>query len=208
MHNLTFVPYKPQFLERMFTWRNQPSTLNFNPVDPITMAEFGRRCEAVCSDLSVYGQYDRYRWCLELDGRLVGHLGFTPNYKLKTAEIGYAIDKELHGRGIATEAVRLLVQKLFSETDVRRLTAGVHEKNIGSQRVLEKVGFKREGVLREHFFIRDIPADEIAFGLLRREWEIVQERVREKSWEVRSTRSRFERVSIYSAAQPRPEIVN
>ena len=170
MNEIELVPYQPIFLDQMYEWRNQPSTLNFNPVEPISNEDFGKRCESVTSDLSLFGEHDRYRWCLQLDGDLIGHLGFTPNYKSKTAEIGYAINEALHGRGLATRAVRALSNKIFNETDIRKLTAGIHEKNVASLRVVEKVGFQREGVLRQQFLLQGIPADEIVFGLLRSEW--------------------------------------
>lgn len=158
MSQIEFVSYHPSYLDQMYEWRNQPSTVNFNPIDPISKEDFGKRCESVCSDISLFGQHDRCRWCLKLNGELIGHLGMTPNYKFKTAEISYAINEKLHGRGLATQAVRSLVEKIFDQTDVRRITAGVHEHNLGSIRVLQKVGFKQEGILRKQFLVRGVPA--------------------------------------------------
>ncbi len=87
-----------------------------------------------------------------------------------TAVIGYMIGEDFHGRGIATQAVKLWTSMIFDLTDIRRLTASVAEQNYASLRVLEKVGYKREGLLREHFIIQGTPTNQIVFGLLRSEW--------------------------------------
>jgi ribosomal-protein-alanine N-acetyltransferase len=67
--------------------------------------------------------------------------------------------------------VNLLVEKCFCESPLRKLLAYVHDKNAASCRVLEKAGFAREGMLREHYLINGVPENEILFGLLRHEWE-------------------------------------
>ena len=83
------------------------------------------------------------------------------------AEIGYAISGAHQNLGIATKAVTALVEKVFRETDLRRMVAYIAEENVASKRVVEKVGFKHEGLLREHFLINGIPTNEALYGLLR-----------------------------------------
>lgn len=83
------------------------------------------------------------------------------------AEIGYDVSQELQGKGIGTAALKLFVDKIFSSTPLRRLMAYVAVDNIASRRILEKVGFKQEGLLREHYLINGIPTDEVVYGLLR-----------------------------------------
>src|SRR5262249_8528923 len=85
-------------------------------------------------------------------------------------EIGYGIAETHQGKGIATAAVRLLVSRVFTESKLRRLIAYVHEENHASRRVLEKLGFQEEGLLRDHYVINAIPVTEALYGLLKREW--------------------------------------
>jgi ribosomal-protein-alanine N-acetyltransferase len=75
-----------------------------------------------------------------------------------------------HGRGLGTRAVSLLVDKLFTDTDLERLYALVAAENTPSCRLLERLGFKREGLMREHYVIQGARVDEIIYGLMRREW--------------------------------------
>jgi [ribosomal protein S5]-alanine N-acetyltransferase len=86
------------------------------------------------------------------------------------AEIGYGIGQAHQRKGVATMAVHLLVQMCFRESPLRKLLAYVHDKNVASCRVLQKLGFKQEGFLHEHYIINGVPENELLFGLLKHEW--------------------------------------
>jgi [ribosomal protein S5]-alanine N-acetyltransferase len=65
---------------------------------------------------------------------------------LQNAFIGYFLDQQHNGRGLTTEAAKLLVDYAFNELNLHRIEAGVMPHNIGSIRVLEKAGFHKEGI--------------------------------------------------------------
>jgi RimJ/RimL family protein N-acetyltransferase len=92
-------------------------------------------------------------------------------------KLGYLIgEKSFWGRGYATEAVRAVVAHAFGPLGLRRIGAGAYATNPASIRVLEKAGFRREGVLRSHVRRGDAFIDEILFGLLRDEWSARRDR--------------------------------
>ena len=70
-----------------------------------------------------------------------------------TAEIGYGTVAQARGKGFATAAVHLVTQNAFRQTSLPKLIAYVHEDNQPSRRVLEKVGDKVKGLLREHYLV-------------------------------------------------------
>lgn len=71
------------------------------------------------------------------------------------------------GKGIATEAVKLVANTIFSEwPHLERLQARVLVENVGSQRVLEKAGFQREGILRKYMTLKGKIRDLMMFSLL------------------------------------------
>jgi ribosomal-protein-alanine N-acetyltransferase len=118
---------------------------------------------------------------LDKNGQRVGKISFWTgfNQKDRTAEVGYWIAPEYWGKGYATEAVGLVCEIAFVRYNLRRLYARVRANNVGSQRVLEKNGFKKEGRLRKHEYD---PADGkyydvYIYGLLRKEWERVRKDV-------------------------------
>lgn len=82
-------------------------------------------------------------------------------------ELGYVLGSKYWGQGIVTEAVKIAVAAVFRERkELERVEALVDVDNIGSQRVLEKAGFKREGVLRKYFIIKGRIRDMVMFSFL------------------------------------------
>ena len=85
-------------------------------------------------------------------------------------EIGYELLPKYRGRGYASEGVRLLIDYLFSNRPLERIEAITGAKNLPSQRLLERLGFKLEGRTRKSFFVRGEYVDSLLYGLLREDW--------------------------------------
>jgi RimJ/RimL family protein N-acetyltransferase len=92
------------------------------------------------------------------------------SYRHRSAEVGYWIRRSEWGRGFGTEALRLVVRFAFSTLRLHRLQATVAAGNARSARVLEKVGFRREGVARHAHRRAGRWRDDWLFGLLRSEF--------------------------------------
>ena len=84
----------------------------------------------------------------------------------RKAELGYWIAPEERGKGYATEAAELGLVHGFDELGLHKIWARTVAENEASQRVLEKLGFRQEGVLREHYYGFQDYVDECRFGLL------------------------------------------
>jgi [ribosomal protein S5]-alanine N-acetyltransferase len=166
------IPYQPSFLDSFIEWRAQPLAIRHNPLGAMTKEDIAKMLESEGSDLSELTKYETYRWFVECDGATVGSVGLKNiSHTMGYAEIGYGIGEAHQGRGIATLAVGLLVQMCFRESPLRKLLAYVHDKNLASCKVLQKLGFRQEGLLREHYLINGVPENELLFGLLKREWK-------------------------------------
>lgn len=87
----------------------------------------------------------------------------------KVGIVGYWLGEPFWGRGIATEALALLVGYAFERFPFHRLEANVKAWNPASGRVLEKNGFRLEGRLRDRIFKDDAYVDQLVYGLLRGE---------------------------------------
>lgn len=90
-------------------------------------------------------------FAIEWNGEYVGNIGLAPGsdaYRM-SAEIGYFIGEPFWNKGIATEAVNLIVEFGFKELGLVRIHTGVFEYNPASMRVLEKCGFERDGVFKK-----------------------------------------------------------
>ena len=114
-----------------------------------------------------------FKWGLALrDSNLL--IGTTTlfNFNLDNgrAEIGYAMGRAHWGKGYMHEALQALVSHAFEVMQLRRLEADVDPRNAASIRTLERLGFQREGFLRERWHVNGEIQDAFFYGLLRREW--------------------------------------
>ncbi|MCY3647811.1 MAG: GNAT family N-acetyltransferase [Chloroflexi bacterium] len=112
---------------------------------------------------------DNLRWALVHEGRVAGNLDLTPGPE-GVAELGYALARPVWGQGLATEAARAALAYGFESLGLVRIFAYAVSTNAASLRVLEKLGMKREGLLRRHRLIRGEYVDDIFCSILREEW--------------------------------------
>lgn len=89
----------------------------------------------------------------------------------RRAEVGYVLSRAHWGRGYAQEAVRAALRFAFTAMDVWRVEADVHPDNAASLRLLERLGFRREGYLRTRWWVGGEPSDSVVLGLLRDEFD-------------------------------------
>jgi len=100
----------------------------------------------------------------------IGHFNMVSPYA-KMLEIGYAVVPGERRKGYCTEAAQLMVDYLFLSKDIARIQATTHVRNEVSQKVLQKVGFRREGTLRKAIQVRGESTDLAIFSILREEWK-------------------------------------
>ena len=96
---------------------------------------------------------------------------FNLNFDNKRAEVGYGLDHAYWRQGYVTEALDALLEYAFEVLELHRLEADVDPRNVGSIRTLEKLGFQREGLMRERWQVNGEIQDALFYGLLRPEWE-------------------------------------
>lgn len=122
-------------------------------------------------------QEEKPRWSFEFavvltnTERLVGACGIrVSNPEAREADIGYVFDRPFWGQGYGSEAARRILRFGFGELGLHRIYAIVDPRNLGSIRVLEKIGMKREGRLREHRLVRGEWCDSLVYAILEGEW--------------------------------------
>jgi ribosomal-protein-alanine N-acetyltransferase len=108
---------------------------------------------------------------LRVEGRLIGNCGIRiETADSRQANIGYEIAPGYWGEGYATEAARAMVAFGFGELRLHRIWARCVAENVASYRVLEKVGMRREGRLREQECMKGQWRDTLVYGILDHEW--------------------------------------
>lgn len=105
-----------------------------------------------------------------LDGEFVGYTGFHMDDELcRRAEVGYLLTPAMQGRGYATEATRAVIDWGALSFNIHKFIACCSEANLGSRKVLERIGFKLEGILRDQTRIKDSWHNDCVYGLLTHE---------------------------------------
>lgn len=108
------------------------------------------------------------------DGTKIGyiiHFNVIWNGIGKLTTIAYSLKPIERGKGYGTEAAQIMVDYLFLTKEIPCIQAAAHVENIASHRVLEKVGFKREGIIRKRFYIRGEWTNQVLFSILKEEWK-------------------------------------
>jgi ribosomal-protein-alanine N-acetyltransferase len=110
------------------------------------------------------------KWGIEVQGQegIIGTIGFQEwSTEHKKADISYALFPESWGKGYAKEAVEKVISYGFQEMDLVRIGAIVFTENDASNKLLKKLGFEKEGVLRNFMHQNDMPFDTNIYSLLK-----------------------------------------
>ena len=105
------------------------------------------------------------------DGTKIGLTWHIVNQPSRMMEINCFFVPSEKGRGYGTEATQLLVDYLFLSKDIHRIQATTNVRNKTAQRVLEKVGFQKEGTIRKLSFVKGVWTDYHLYSILREEWK-------------------------------------
>lgn len=121
-----------------------------------------------------FARRELLKWGIALltDDTLIGTVTlFHPDFTHRRAEIGYALGRAHWRQGYMRETLRAVLDYAFSVLDLHRIEADVDPRNTASVRTLERLGFQREGYLRERWQVNGEIQDALFYGLLRPDWE-------------------------------------
>ncbi len=113
------------------------------------------------------------RWGIvrKVGNELIGTCGYYDwNKTARRAEIGYDLDPPYWGQGIMTEALRTVLEYGFEKMRFNRIQAIIDSKNTRSIKLVFRLGFKKEGVLRQRSYFNGQFRDDVCFSLLKKEW--------------------------------------
>jgi RimJ/RimL family protein N-acetyltransferase len=167
---LLLRPFSESDTDAIFALQSNPRVLRYwdsPPWQDRAQAErFIARCKQI--ELDEFG----VRLAIERisDGKFIGWCSLMSwNKEFRSAKIGYCLAEAAWGQGVATEAGRALVRWAFDTLNLNRVQAEADTRNIASGRVLEKLGFLREGTLREDCIVEGEVSDSWVYGLLKRD---------------------------------------
>ena len=169
---LRLRPFTDADRDALFALHSNAHVLRYWDSPPWTDPARADRFVAACREMAEEGSGARLAMDRSSDGAFLGWCSLSrwnPDYR--SASLGYCLDDAAWGKGYATEGAQALLAWAYDTLDLNRVQAEVDTRNPASARVLEKLGFVREGTLREDCVVDGDVSDSWVYGLLRREWQ-------------------------------------
>lgn len=132
-----------------------------------------RTCRPVVNGKRISPNTAPITWAFFIDGvdEVAGRFHyFDFNPRNQSAEFGYMVNPRFRQQGIGTKMLTLAISKLFSTTDLNKLYCQTAAFNVPSIKLLEKLKFHKDGVLREHHELDGRLYDDYIYSILRHEW--------------------------------------
>ena len=168
---LRLRPFEEADANALHTMQSSAHVLRYWDAPPWTERERARKFIEKCHKLSDDGTGARLAVERHEDGAFIGWCSLTrwdPGYR--SAEMGYCFTDAAWGQGYATEAARVLLEWAYNSLDLNRVQAETDTRNAASARVLEKLGFVREGTLRQNCIVNGDVSNSWVYGLIGSDW--------------------------------------
>ena len=169
---MRLVPVTPENSERLWEVLQQPDLREYQDLPEVDRTQFRRMVAARPRNL-VPGSWGRFEWLLYLEG-VTDAVGWASlriaERSTNSGEVGYSVVREYRGRGLASEALRAIVDEAFTRLQMRKVRAYCVPDNIASRRVLANAGFEEDGVLPHGATVHGTPVDVLGFVLERVRW--------------------------------------
>ena len=165
---ITIRKFEKSDIPKKVEWINNPANNRFLHYNiPLSVEGTERWFD------SHQGETTRYDAVIEADGVPVGTIGLLSiDRKNSKAEYYIAMGETAYkGKGVAKEASRLILAYGFEELGLNRIYLFTEADNIAAQKLFERVGFKREGILKQDVYSHGAFADRIAYGILKEDWK-------------------------------------
>lgn len=165
--------FAPADLDAFVAYRSRPEVARYQSWDAPYPRAAGERffSELASGHPDTPGEWYQFAVVLGQTGELVGDCAAQPRASdPRQVEIGFTIAPAHQGNGYATQAVRGLLGYLFWQRHKHRVSASCDPRNTASVRVLERLGMRREGHLRESTWAKGEWTDDLLYAILDREW--------------------------------------
>jgi RimJ/RimL family protein N-acetyltransferase len=164
-------------VEAFLAYRNDPDVARYQSWEGCTRTEAERFIrDQQSQEPGEPGQWSQIAIALKEEGTLLGDCALrvhTPD--VRQATIGFTLAQANQGQGFATEALTCLLDYLFQQKRLHRVVADTDSQNVPSWTLLERLGMRREGHLRQSLWFKGQWADEYLYAILAEEWLVKRE---------------------------------
>ncbi len=153
------------------TDKNRDYLLPWLPWVPM-VKEVADSAKFITTSLKEMGEKKGLELAIWYQNKLVGCIGLHAlSSSNRRASIGYWLDKDYQGKGIMTQSVKALMNYCYTELGLNRLAIEAATENQSSYAIAERLGFTKEGILRQFEFVNGHFLDYILYSMLKSEWK-------------------------------------
>lgn len=169
---LNLRPISLEDKEALFSYRSDKITNQFQGWIPIKLEEASEFIQKISTTFNSPDSWFQFAIFEKNGGQMIGDLGvhFLEEGS-KQAEIGCTLSKDFQGKGYAHESLKALMNSLFYDIDLHRIFASIDPQNIGSIKMMEKLGFRKEAHFKESLFLNGKWVDDVVYAILQNEWK-------------------------------------
>jgi len=125
----------------------------------------------VSSEINQQGTWFQFVIIKKDDNKLIGDIGvhflFSDAFQV---ELGCTLSQKYHGKGYAFEAIKATIDYLFDELGKHRIVASIDSRNQSSIRLIERLGFRKKGLVKENSELNSEWVDDLVYAMLKDEW--------------------------------------
>lgn len=168
---LLLRPLEPSDASALFSLFSDSRVMRYWSSAPWDSVEFSKKFIERDQQAMAEGRHVRLAITSRSDDALLGTCTlFEHVVQCRRAEVGFGLSPSVWGKGYATEAVGALLAFGFTTLELNRVEADIDPRNSASSRCLQRLGFTKEGHLRERWIVAGEVSDSELYGLLRAEW--------------------------------------
>ena len=165
---LVLRPFAFEDVNDVMAYASDPEWSRFLPVpNPYTLTD---AAEFIAKNI-LRNRDEEHGFAIEYDGVVIGGIDLRVEVPISVGSLHYGLSRAHWNRGLMTEAAQTIVDWGFERFELAKIYSWADVENIGSWRVMEKIGMTREGTLRSQGVNRGVRQDYHYYGILRSEWE-------------------------------------
>lgn len=170
---LLLRPFRRGDVDAVYSYRSRADVSEYLFDRPMTHEDCAEAVRSRAGQISFSGEGDKVLLAIERrdDGRLIGEVSLiwrsVPDLQ---AEVGYILHPDAHRRGYASEAARALCAFGFEVMGLHRIYARCDARNSASERVMQRLGMRKEAHFREHMQVKGRWDEELIYAILESEW--------------------------------------
>lgn len=169
---LCLRPISAADVDEFYAIYSNPEVMRYWSTPPLPNREAAL---SLISEIHVgFKRQELLKWgiALRADDKLIGSVTlFHPDFTHRRVELGYALGRVHWGKGYMQETLKGVLNYAFETLNFHRIEADVDPRNTASIKTLERLGFQREGYLRERWQVNGEIQDALFYGLLKPDWQ-------------------------------------